>query len=245
MYDHLLFDADGTLFDFEAAERWALTNLFTELGIDGADTAIGIYSGINNKLWEEFESGLITLEDLKTERFNRLFQRYGLPGDPSKAALRYIDHLSASDHLFPETIPLLDELIGRGYGISLITNGISRVQRGRLAATGIGRYFRAIVISEEIGVQKPHPAYFSIALGKVRETGVPADFPLIVGDSLTSDIRGGIDAGIDTCWFNPRHIGRDPAVVPTYEIDRLEDLPLLLASEPAHGGAGDVRVTHP
>lgn len=224
MYDHLLFDADGTLFNFEAAEKWALSHVLEELGIDPSDEAIDTYSRINNGVWLEFEQGLITMDRLKTERFRRFYSRYGLQGDPGLTAQRYTLMLSRSFHLYDDAIPVLDELKNRNIPMSLITNGISNVQRGRLAATGTRDYFTAVVISEEIGIQKPHPSYFEKALSLVRDTGAPAKRPLVIGDSPTSDIRGGIDSGLDTCWINRFGMPTDPTLRPTYEITGLKEL---------------------
>lgn len=224
MYDHLLFDADGTLFNFEAAEKWALSHVLEELGIDPSNEALDTYSRINNGVWLEFEQGLITMERLKTERFRRFYSRYGLQGDPGSTAQRYTVMLSKSFHLYDDTIPVLDELKSRNVPMSLITNGISTVQRGRLVATGTQDYFTAVVISEEIGIQKPHPRYFEKALSLIRDTGVPAERPLVIGDSPTSDIRGGIDSGLDTCWINRFGMPGDPTVKPTFEITELREL---------------------
>lgn len=228
MYDHLFFDADGTLFDFEAAEAWALARVFTEVGIPADDEAISTYSRINNGVWLEFEQGLITMQQLKSERFRRFFARYGVDGDPVGTALRYTQTLAESYHLYPDAISVLDAIKKRGIPMSLITNGISSVQRGRLEATGTASYFHAIIISEEIGIQKPHPEYFVKAKSMAAAAGTPADHPLIIGDSPTSDIRGGLNAGIDTCWINRFGMDRDPATPATYEITRLDELLELL-----------------
>jgi FMN phosphatase YigB (HAD superfamily) len=105
MYDHLLFDADGTLFNFEAAEKWALSHVLEELGIDPSDEAIDTYSRINNGVWLEFEQGLITMDRLKTERFRRFYSRYGLQGDPGLTAQRYTLMLSRScRHRYPRLL---------------------------------------------------------------------------------------------------------------------------------------------
>ena len=228
MYDHLFFDADGTLFDFEAAERWALSRVFNEVGIPATEESLSTYSRINNGVWLEFEQGLISMQDLKTERFRRFFSRYAVAGNPEVTAYRYTEELGKSYHLYSDAIPVLDALQKRKIPMSLITNGISSVQRGRLAATGTERYFSAIIISEEIGIQKPHPRYFSTALEMVKKAGKPAIKPLVIGDSPTSDIRGGIDAQMDTCWINRFGMKKDPTIEPTYEITELSQLLSLL-----------------
>ncbi|MDD2296559.1 MAG: YjjG family noncanonical pyrimidine nucleotidase [Sphaerochaetaceae bacterium] len=224
MYDHLFFDADGTLFDFVAAERWALSQVFTLLNVKPSTRALNTYSQINNEAWLEFEQGLITLETLKIERFRRFQTIYGIAIDPELTAKHYAETLAKSFQLYNDAIPVLEELSKQHYPISLITNGISEIQRGRLVATGTLNYFKAIVISEEIGVQKPNPAYFHKAVALARASGATADNPLVIGDSLTSDIRGGINAGLDTCWVNRFGMERDESTIPTYEITSLKEL---------------------
>ena len=224
MYDHLFFDADGTLWDFMASERWALSLVFTELGIEPTFEAISAYSRINNAVWLEFEQGLITLDILKIERFHRFQAHYGITIDPELSAKRYAEKLAQSYHLYADTILVLDELVKRRYPLSLITNGISNIQRGRLAANGTQHYFEAIIISEEVGARKPDPEYFEIALKMARESGYPSHNPLVIGDSPTSDIRGAIDSGIDTCWINRYGMEKDKNTIATYEIKNLEEL---------------------
>ncbi len=228
MYDHLYFDADGTLFDFLAAEKWALFQVFTELGLPANDASIATYSRINNGVWLEFEQGLISMQELKTERFRRFFARYQVKGDSQHTAQRYTEKLSESYHIYPDTMRVLQAIRERNIPLSLITNGIASVQRGRLKATGTESFFTVVAISEELGVQKPDPSYFAQTGEMVRNAGSIARNPLIIGDSPTSDIRGGIDSGIDTCWIN--RFGMDPDVQTpaTYEITSLDELlPLL------------------
>ncbi|PKL14079.1 MAG: noncanonical pyrimidine nucleotidase, YjjG family [Spirochaetae bacterium HGW-Spirochaetae-8] len=232
MYNHLLFDADGTLFDFKAAERHALEALFHELDIAGTDRMRTLYSEVNHAIWLEFEQGKISLGSLKTERFRRFFDALHLGHDPLQTSIRYLDFLSRSDHLLPGAIEVLTTLKQRGYRLSLITNGISRVQRGRLAATKTLSFFDHLVISEEIGSQKPDPAFFSALFSITNMDRYAQRHALVIGDSLTSDIKGGLDAQLDTCWYNPDKIPVDPQMKPTYEISRLEELLDLLPDEP-------------
>ena len=232
MYNHLLFDADGTLFDFKAAERHALEALFHELDIEGTERLKNLYSEVNHAIWLELEQGRISLGSLKTERFRRFFDALHLTHDPLQASNRYLDFLSQSDHLLPAAIEVLTTLRQRGYRLSLITNGISRVQRGRLAATKTMSFFDHLVISEEIGSQKPDPAFFSALFSLAGMDPHARRRALVIGDSLTSDIKGGMDAQLDTCWYNPDKVPADPQLKPTYEITRLEELLDLLPVEP-------------
>jgi FMN phosphatase YigB (HAD superfamily) len=132
MYEHIFFDADGTLFDFQAAETWAISTLLSELGVEPTEEAAQTYSRINNGVWLEFEQGLITMEKLKTERFLRFHTYYGVNGDPGHSAARYAQLLSQTYHLYDDAIPVLDALQEAGMPMTLITNGISRVH-GKVA----------------------------------------------------------------------------------------------------------------
>jgi putative hydrolase of the HAD superfamily len=228
MYDHLFFDADGTLFDFVAAQNWALYQVFTEFGIPANEDALQTYSDINAGVWLEFEQGLISIRKLKTERFRRFFDRYQVTGNPETCAEEYMKTLGRSYHLYDDVLTTLDTLQQRGIPMSMITNGLSSVQRGRLEATGTAHYFKAIIISEEIGVQKPHRSYFSRALEMAEEAGFPSKHPLIIGDSPTSDIQGGLNAHIDTCWINRFSMEADPAVPANYEVSNLHQFMTLL-----------------
>lgn len=228
MYDHIFFDADGTIFDFMAAERWAISSVLDKLGIGSSNEAIEAYSRINNDVWLEFEQGVISLEQLKTERFKRLNARYQVTGDPAASAAHYEQRLSETYHLYDDALPVLELLRKSNIPMSMITNGISTVQRGRLRATGTARYFKTVVISEEIGFQKPDPRYFAIALQMAKNTGYPPERPLVVGDSPSSDIRGGIGANLDTCWINRFGMRTDTDAIPTFEITSLSELPVIL-----------------
>jgi 2-haloacid dehalogenase len=224
MYNHLLFDADGTLFDFNAAEAMALEAMFNEFGIACTPEMKTLYSTVNHAIWKEFEKGNIRIEDLKEERFHRFFKEIGSDHNPVLASERYLDHLAQSDHLLPKAFALLTTLKSMGFQLSLITNGISRVQRGRLDATKTTSFFDHIVISEEIGIQKPEVGFFQqlFTLAKMDESAKRE--ALVIGDSLSSDILGGNKAGLATCWYNPHKIPPNPSIVPTYEIADLEEL---------------------
>ncbi len=228
MYNHLLFDADGTLFDFKAAERFALEALFHELEIEGTECVKALYSELNHAIWLEFEQGTITIEALKTERFRRFFDRLQLAYDPEKTSERYLDFLSRSNHLLPKARELLMALRQRGYRLSLITNGISRVQRGRLAATKTLSFFDHVVISEEIGSQKPDPAFFNALFTITGMDEEDRKRALVIGDSLSSDIKGAIGASLDSCWYNPDRTNAEPQQRPTYQIASLDELLELL-----------------
>jgi 2-haloacid dehalogenase len=222
-YQWLLFDADNTLFDYDQAEATALANSFRQFGLN-LDQATGAqYRTINAKLWHDFELGHITQQDLRAERFRRLFTTVNLTVDAEAFSHAYLRHLSQAGHLLEGAEALVRQLAAE-YHIGIITNGIASVQRPRLENSPIYEFVEAFVISEELGVAKPDPAIFDAAfalMGWPQKTAV-----LIIGDSLSSDMQGGLNYGIDTCWYNPEN---KPATLPvTYNIQSLNELHAIL-----------------
>ncbi|MGI6466657.1 MAG: YjjG family noncanonical pyrimidine nucleotidase [Sphaerochaetaceae bacterium] len=228
MYDHLLFDADGTLLDFMSAEKSAVKRVLKELELPVKESIIASYSKINNDVWLEMEKGLLSIKELKVERFRRFYALYNLDKDPVVGSEIYSQFLSETYHLYYDAIEVLQRLKKSGIAMSLITNGIASVQWGRLKASAIREYFNTVVISEEIGIQKPDPRYFEITKEMVQQNGDKIENPLIIGDSLTSDIAGGIASGIDTCWINRFDMTLPENIKPTYQIKNLFELLKLL-----------------
>ena len=201
-YTHLFFDADGTLFDFNTSEKKALEKAVRALCGLWRDEFAPMYHEVTKRTWKELEKKLITLDRLKTLRFERFKDVSGLDFDVAEMSQTYIDFLSLSDDIYPGTIELLEEMSKR-YTLVLATNGITAVQRGRIAATGTEKYFKAIVISEEAGVAKPDAAFFQI--GAEKTGNPPKENILMIGDSLTSDIQGAVNFGIKSCLIVPPH----------------------------------------
>ena len=226
-YSWLLFDADGTLFDYDRAEAYALKNTFEALALGFAADYTRIYRQINAEIWQDFEAGKITQERLRTRRFELLFDAMEVDSDPGEFSRRYLANLALGADLIEGAEDVLKALHGR-VGLLLITNGLADVQRPRFAMSTIGHYFSDVVISEEVGAAKPDPAIFDVAFAKM-DAPKKADV-LIVGDSLTSDIRGGLNYGIDTCWFNPEGKSNGSGVVAHYEVSELKGLLPLLES---------------
>ena len=197
-YHGFLFDADNTIFDFTRAERDALYetlgNAFKE---EIPEVVYEDYLRINTRLWNDFEEGHTSREVLKVKRFELLLESLKIDADPAGLAEHYLDRLSTKDYLLPNALEVLEHLSKRAL-LLLISNGIARVQRRRIARAGIELFFQDIIISEEVGVSKPDPEFFSLALKRLP---LPIHDILCVGDSPSSDIRGGYQAGIDTCWF--------------------------------------------
>lgn len=199
-YEWILFDADGTLFDYDRAEASALARTFEEFGLPFPAEAAETYRAINGEIWQQFEQGLINQRQLRWRRFELLAEALGVDLEPEAFSRRYLLNLAQGVDLIGGAEQVLEALHGR-VDLMLITNGLKEVQRSRLARSTIGHYFSDIIISEEVGAAKPHPQIYDVAFQRMGE---PArDRVLIVGDSLSSDIQGGSDYGIGTCWFNP------------------------------------------
>ena len=201
-YTHLFFDADGTLFDFNTSEKKALEKAVRKLGGVWEPELAVLYHQQTKRTWKELEQKLITLDRLKTLRFERFKEVSGLDFDVPEISKVYLDFLSQSDDLFPGTVELLEKLYKK-YALVLATNGITSVQRGRVKSTDTEKFFKAIIISEEVGVAKPDPAFFQIAAERCGNP--PKDKILMIGDSMTSDIPGAMNYGIDSCLIVMPH----------------------------------------
>ena len=224
-YDWIFFDADNTLFDFDRAEHDALESVLIDLGTAYDESYFETYQQINRACWRAFENGELPKNRLRTIRFERFFDHYDLVADPETVSRRYLRRLSESAHLLGGVENLLLRL-SKYYRLALVTNGLKEVQRPRFARSGIEHFFELIVVSDEIGVAKPERGFFDYTF---RQIGQPRpDRVLIVGDNLNSDIRGGIQYGIDTCWYNPNGFQGEATVQPTYTIRKLEELPAIL-----------------
>lgn len=221
-YDIIIFDADDTLFDFKKSEKDAFKNTMLEFNIRYDENYhLEVYKDINTIIWKEFENGLITQEKLKVERFKRLADRLNIKFDEVEFAKSYMKHLSFASFLYDESIDLVESLY-KNYRLTIITNGLTDVQDNRIRKSIIAKYFEDIVVSEEVRVSKPNPKIFEHALNNIKYTDKSK--VLMVGDSLTSDIQGGINFGIDTCWFNPNKVVNKTEIKPTYEISNLMEL---------------------
>ncbi|MBA1335589.1 MAG: Pyrimidine 5'-nucleotidase YjjG [Firmicutes bacterium] len=225
-YKLILFDADGTLFDYDRAESLALQNIFSYNGIEYDEKYhLDLYRKINSQIWEEFEKNLITAEELKGERFRRMFDVLGIEREFGQFSQGYLDYLSEGAFLIDGAEEIVSKLAGR-YNMAIITNGIKSVQLQRFKKSALIKYINNIIISEEVGYPKPHRQIFDYAFAALSHADKKT--ALIVGDSLSSDIMGGYMYGIDTCWFNPSKIENDSGVQPTYEISQLNQLEKIL-----------------
>jgi len=220
-YTWILFDADGTLFDYDAAENAALQASFSSIGQPFLPEHAEVYRRINGRMWIELENGTTTQARLRVERFEKLFETIGVDSDPRRFSADYLANLASRTELIDgaeKTVAALAEVAH----LMLITNGLAEVQRPRFAASSIRRHFDGLVISEEVGAAKPDPRIFDTAFARMNHP--QKSEVLMVGDSLSSDIKGGNDYGIDSCWYNPSGgLPRD-GVIPTYEIGRIDAL---------------------
>ena len=220
-YPWLWFDADNTLFDYNHAESMALRNTFHLHGLPFDDTFVDKYREINQKLWQAFEKGEIKQDALRVKRFEEFLLAVGQKSSPEAISESYVEQLSLRTDLVDGALETLQQLKGSSR-FALITNGLTTVQHGRLSRSPLNDFFEVVVISEEIGAAKPHSAFFETAH---EQTGcLPKSDILVIGDSLSSDIRGGIGFGVDTCWFNPHGDPRPDGLAITYEIRILSKL---------------------
>ncbi len=227
MYRYLFFDADGTLFDFEQAEYQAFALMAQEMGLPIEGEHFLQYKACNASCWKEFERGTLTLDSLKTKRFERFSAETNLPLDPVSASQSYQHHLAAQGILFDHSLPILSTLVSRGYTLFIATNGIADVQWGRFKKSGILPFFKEIFISEELGCQKPDTRYFTAMLER-SQLKEKKQHCLMIGDSPASDIQGAVDSGIDSLWYNPHNQALPSPLKATYTVHRLEEILNLL-----------------
>ena len=201
-YKTILFDIDGTLFDWSKAEVESLKATFYKYSFPFDEQTLSLYRSINHDLWRRLELGEIKKEMLLTQRFSEVFSRLGLSADPAAFNEDYLQGIAQRPILYDGAVELCRDLAEK-HRLIVVTNGVALTQYGRISRTKIGQYFSDIVISQDAGCEKPDPRFFEYVFatcGLHDKASV-----LIVGDGLTSDIQGGINAGIDTCWYNPHY----------------------------------------
>lgn len=221
-YYCILFDADNTLLDFDAAEAKALAETLVHYGIEPDSQTVETYRRINAGLWQQLEKGQIRREKLMTERFTRFLKEIGAAGNGAEMNRYYLDRLSTHPDLMPGGVADVLRELSEVATLAIVTNGFDRVQSRRVKGAGLLDYIEEVFVSEKLDAEKPSRKIFDAAL---RTLGVEnKEHVLMVGDSLSSDIQGGENAGLDTCWFNPSRAENPGRVNPTYEITRLEEL---------------------
>ncbi|KAA9021576.1 YjjG family noncanonical pyrimidine nucleotidase [Niallia endozanthoxylica] len=220
-YQTLLFDVDDTLLDFGAAERSALRSLFEEQKVLVTPELEEQYKKINKSLWKSFEEGKIDRNEVVNTRFTLLFNEFGQEVDGVLLEKKYRHYLEEGHQLIEGAFELISTL-QQHVELYIVTNGVSKTQDKRLRDSGLYPFFKDIFISEDTGYQKPMKEYFDYVFARISDFS--AEKTLIIGDSLSSDIKGGNQAGIDTCWFNPNEKFNVTGIVPTFQIKRLNEL---------------------
>ena len=199
MIKNILLDLDETIFDFHRSEAEAISKTMEQLGVTPSAFLVQRYREINDSMWKRLEKGELTRQELLTLRFSVLFEELGISADPLSAWELYEVNLS-SGHYFLEDAPEMLEYLHKKYRLYLVSNGTASVQKGRLESSGIEKYFEKIFISQQIGYNKPDLRYFEKVFENIED--FKKEETVIIGDSLTSDIQGGINAGIKTVWLS-------------------------------------------
>ncbi len=223
----LLWDVDGTLLDFEKAEAAAIRKGFALHGLGECnDKMLADYSRINRGYWEKLERGEMTKQEILVGRFQEFFEKYGLDTNKAKAFNDDYQINLGDTIVFRDDAPEVLKQIPAGIGQYIVTNGTAIAQHRKLSLSGLDKVMDGYFISEEVGFEKPSATYFDVVLEKIREKFGPVDNSqiLIIGDSLTSDIKGGNNAGILTCWYNPEGKSNDRDVQVDYEICSLQEI---------------------
>ena len=224
MIEFLFLDLDDTILDFHKAERIALSKTIRDFGVEPSEEVLELYHGINKWHWEQLELGKLTRAEVLVNRFGVLFEKLGAAVDPEACAKAYEKNLSIGHYFLPGSEEAVKRL-KKKYRLFLASNGTASVQHGRMTSAGLYPYFEQVFVSQEIGFNKPAREYFEGCFARIE--GFDRSKAMIVGDSLTSDIKGGINAGIRTVWVNPDH---KPAgeIRPDHEIEALHQLEKLL-----------------
>ncbi len=227
MIEFLLLDLDDTILDFHKAERLAIAQTFRDFGVEPTEEVLERYHVINKWHWEQLEQGKLTRAEVLENRFGVLFEELGVQADKTACARAYEKNLSIGHYFLPGAEDAVDSL-SKKYRLFLVSNGTASVQKGRMTSANLYRFFEKVFVSQEIGHNKPSKAYFDACFAQIPDFDPKK--AIIVGDSLSSDIQGGINAGVLTCWVNPNHAPGRPDIIPDYEIEVLPQLEALLKS---------------
>ncbi|MFL6673057.1 MAG: YjjG family noncanonical pyrimidine nucleotidase [Massilia sp.] len=217
-----LFDLDDTLLDFKASEKRSFAQTMEKLGVgDGIDGLFRQYQLINVELWRSFETGAISKDFLKVERFRRTFLMSGLDLDPVAASVLYLDYLSDTVVLIDGAKRLCETLSAIGE-VGIITNGVHHIQNRRISGSGLRDHISFVSTSEACGFAKPDSRFFEYAAKMA--SSFAKDETIIIGDRLDADILGANRFGIDSCWFNPDRLANESQALPTCEVASLHDI---------------------
>lgn len=227
MIRHVFLDVDNTILDFNKAEAIALEKTLSALSVPHSPEVIRRYSQLNLAQWKLLEQGKLTREQVKVRRYQLLFDELKTDASPEKAARIYEGLLGQGHYFMDGAVEMLQALYG-SFHLYLATNGTASVQKSRLKSAEIEPFFEQIFISEELGCNKPETAFFKRCFAAIPD--FKKEEAVMVGDSLTSDILGGIRAGIRTVWFNKDLNESSGEIRPNHTIKALSELPGLLRS---------------
>ena len=225
MIEFLLIDLDDTILDFHKAEQIGLQNTLRHYGAEPTAETVALYLQINRDHWRRLEQGLITRKQVNEGRFEVLFHQLGMEVDGASCAAYYLSQLALTHDYLPGAEEAVKQL-SKKYRLYVASNGNSSVQTPRMANSGLNDYIEKAFVSEALGENKPSKAYFDLCFAQIP--GFDPEKTMMVGDSLTSDIQGGINAGIRTCWVNPTGKENTTSIRPDYEIASLSDLAEIL-----------------
>lgn len=224
-YRHIFFDLDHTLWDFKSNSREALRDIYDKFdlrsnGVSNSMEFIATYERINDLLWVRYRQHRIDKQTLRNSRFNDVLAHWGIKNQELAFYIneRYLNLSPFKTKLMPGALDFLKHLHGR-YEIHLITNGFKEIQNIKIDKCDIRKFFREVIISEDVGVQKPHPLIFRTS---EKRTGARTEECIYIGDHPISDIKGSKDAGWDQVWYNPENVQH--AVKPTFEVSHFNEL---------------------
>lgn len=224
MIECVMLDLDDTILDFHKAEAIAISKTIGDFGVDPTQEVLDLYHDINRWHWQQLELGKMTRDQVLVNRFGALFSQLGKQADSVACARSYEKNLSQGHYFLPGAQEALDRLYGK-YRLFLASNGTARVQHSRLTSADLYRYFEQVFISQELGFNKPSKEFFDACFAQMP--GFSPEKTVMVGDSLSSDIQGGINAGITTIWINPKKESCG-GIRPDYQIENLTQLEGLL-----------------
>lgn len=216
----ICFDVDDTLLDFHAGEIIAFKQAMHQIGFESSNEDYLLYERINSNLWKEYEYGKISKDKLRVKRFEDFFQELKINFDPYKMSDIYLENLSQQCFLIDESKDIVEKC-SKKVPLAVATNGIASVQRSRLKKSGLMPYFKYLFISEEMDAVKPQIEFFEQIF---KMTGCQPNEILFVGDSLSADIKGAVNSGCISVWYNPKHIKNNFDFKPSYEIQNLNEL---------------------
>ena len=228
MIKNILLDLDDTILDFKKCEHVALDKALTVLGVPHDESTIKLYSKINDLHWKKLETGELTRNQVLLGRFEMLFEKIGVQCSGKKAWKTYEEMLSNQYFFVAGAVELLENLKDK-YDLYIVSNGTASVQDRRIAGAHLEKYFKKIFISQRVGINKPDIRFFERCFAEIPNLN--KDETIIVGDSLSSDIQGGINAGIKTCWYNPHNLTTPDNMKINYVIGNLEELYDVLKKE--------------